>query len=72
MIYTATAEDMQQYAQLIAALTHADIQRQQCIDAIARWEKAHGSQPTCDDTVGPADDGRPAEDHPQDDGQPAE
>ena len=65
MIYTATAEDMQEYAQLVAALTRADIQRQQCIDAIARWEKAHGSQPTCDD-------GRPAEDHPQDDGQPAE
>lgn len=42
MIYTATAEDMQEYAQLVAALTHADLQRQQCIDAIARWEKAHG------------------------------
>lgn len=59
MIYTATAEDMQEYAQLIAALTHADIQRQQCIDAIARWEKAHGQA-------------EPAEDHPRDDGQPAE
>lgn len=44
MIYTATAEDMQEYAQLVAALTHADLQRQQCIDAIARWEKAHGQQ----------------------------
>ena len=58
MIYTATAEDMQEYAQLVAALTHADIQRKQCIDAIARWEKAHGQEP--------------AEDQPQDDGQPAE
>ena len=64
MIYTATAEDMQEYAQLVAALTRADLQRQQCIDAIARWEQAHGAQPTRA--------AEPAEDHPQDDGQPAE
>ena len=57
MIYTATAEDMQEYAQLVAALTRADLQRQQCIDAIARWEKAHGAQET-------SDIGRPAEDQP--------
>ncbi len=62
MIYTATAEDMQEYAQLVAALTHADLQRQQCIDAIARWEKAHGQQEP--DTVGPAED-QPQEPAPE-------
>ena len=31
---------------------------------LARWEQAHGAQPTCA--------AEPAEDHPQDDGQPAE
>ena len=41
MIYTASQADMQEYAQLIAALTQADLQRQQCIDRIAAWEKAH-------------------------------
>ena len=56
MIYTATAEEMQEYAQLVAALTHADLQRQQCIDAIARWEKAHGAEEP--------EIGRPAEDQP--------
>ena len=58
MIYTATAKDMQEYAQLVAALTHADLQRQQCIDAIAKWEKAHGVEegaPAGDQTTqGPA------------------
>lgn len=62
MIYTATAEEMQEYAQLVAALTHADLQRQQCIDAIARWEKAHGQQEP--------EIGRPAEDQPTQDSAP--
>ena len=56
MIYTATAEEMQEYAQLVAALTHADLQRQQCIDAIGRWEQAHGAKEP--------EIGRPAEDQP--------
>ena len=60
--YKADDEGMKEYSALIAAMVQADIQRQHCIEAIARWEKAHAEE--IPDTVpaGGTAEAAPAED----------
>ena len=41
MNYTASTEDMAEYANLIAALTRLDVQRQDVVNAIGDWERRH-------------------------------
>ena len=39
--YTATEEDMKQYAAMLRDLAVLDLQRNQVLQALGQWEQAH-------------------------------
>ena len=39
--YTATEQDMQVYSRIISAITQLDMQRQEYMQQLAKWEQEH-------------------------------
>lgn len=39
--YTATEDDMKEYARLVGIVASLDLQRNQAVQALAAWEEAH-------------------------------
>ena len=45
MIYTADDEAMKEYSAIIQQIAYLDYQRNQLINRLGEWEKAHGQNP---------------------------
>ena len=45
MIYTADDEGMKEYSAIIQQIAYLDYQRNQLIERLGEWEKAHGQAP---------------------------
>ncbi len=41
MMYTASEEDMREYARLVSVIASLDLQRNQAVQALGAWEEAH-------------------------------
>lgn len=45
MIYTADDEGMKEYSAIIQQIAYLDYQRNELINRLGEWEKAHGQTP---------------------------
>ena len=45
MIYTADDDGMKEYSAIIQQIAYLDYQRNQLINRLGEWEKAHGQTP---------------------------
>ena len=56
MIYTADDEAMKEYSAIIQQIAYLDYQRNQLINRLGEWEKAHGQNPDEQTEAEPAPD----------------